>query len=181
MSRDNYIQLTFFDSINPKSASDFIHTLKLKTELNPKANIICLDISSPGGQIDVAIELYNFLRNIECELITNNISVVNSAAIILYLAGTKRICNPLSSFYFHSVTKKLRGNFDSERLLREAKELQTNTNRITKILADNTFKNVCYWKHLMKKGEIITALRSFKLGISTAISDHNLPNEGQID
>ena len=99
--------------------------------------------------------------------------MVNSAAIILYLAGTERYCDYTSTFYVHSVTKKLRGFFDADRLIREAKELKLNTDRVTKILTENTIPSLSYWRRLMKKGEIISSEQAIKLGLSTQIFSRN--------
>lgn len=163
------IKIDFFDSINPNSTKAFIEELKSLSIKKPNASSIWINISSPGGEIDMAIELYSFLKELDCCVITNNCSIVNSAAIIMYLAGTKRYCNFTSSFYVHSVTKKLRGVFDEERLLKEAKELKINTDRIIKILSTNTNRSMSYWRYLMKKGDVITSQQAIKLGLSTDI------------
>ncbi|WP_300939324.1 ATP-dependent Clp protease proteolytic subunit [Bacteroides acidifaciens] len=167
------IRLDFLDSINTSSAKEFIDKLKGCSMQRPDANCIWINISSPGGDIDVAIELYNFLKQLDCCVITNNISVVNSAAILLYLAGDERYCDYTSTFYVHSVTKKLRGIFDADRLIREAKELKINTNRVVKIISDNTLPSSTYWNRLMNKGEIIASKQAIKLGLSTHIFSRN--------
>lgn len=169
MNSTERIKIDFMDSINPNSAKAFIEELRYLSKEKPNASSLWINISSPGGEIDVAIELYNFLKRLDCCVVTNNISIVNSAAIILYLAGIERYCDYTSTFYVHSVTKKLRGVFDANRLLREAKELKINTDRIAKILSTNTKRSMSYWERLMLKGEIITSRQSIKLGLSTDI------------
>jgi len=169
MNSTEEIKIDFMDSINPNSAKTFIEELKCLSTEKPNASSIWINISSPGGDIDVAIELYNFLKHLDCYIVTNNISIVNSAAIILYLAGVERYCDYTSTFYVHSVTKKLRGIFEANRLLREAKELKINTDKIVNILSNNTKRSASYWKRLMLKGEIITSQQSIKLGLSTDI------------
>lgn len=173
MKSKELIKLDFLDSINTNSAKIFIDNLKSCSIQKPNASCLWINISSPGGDIDVAIELYNFLKQLDCSIITNNISVVNSAAIILFLAGSERYCDYTSTFYVHSVTKKLRGVFDADRLIREAKEIKINTERVVKILTDNTLPSLTYWKRLMKKGEIISSKQAIKLGLSTQISSRD--------
>lgn len=173
MKSKDVIKVDFLDSINTNSAKVFIENLKTCLQQKPDATCLWVNISSPGGDIDVAIELYNFLVQLDCCIITNNISVVNSAAIILYLVGTERYCDYTSTFYVHSVTKKLRGVFDADRLIREAKEIKLNTERVTKILANNTIPSLTYWKRLMKKGEILSSKQAIKLGLSTQIINRN--------
>ena len=101
-----------------------------------------------------------------------NISCVNSAAIIIFAAGDERISLPCSSFYVHSVTKTLNGDFTAADLLREVKEMSANTDKIAKILADVSNKNKSYWKRLMRKGCLLNAQKAKELGLVDDISEH---------
>ena len=103
---------------------------------------------------------------------TVNISCVNSAAIIIFAAGEERICLPCSSFYVHSVTKNLNGDFTADDLLREANEMKANTNKIATILAHASNKNKTYWKRLMGKGCLLTAEKAKELGLINDISEY---------
>lgn len=163
------INLNFIDSINRESAKEFVKRLKEEALQNPDAEEVIVNISSPGGEIDVAVMLFGLLRELKCRVTTRNISVVNSAAVILFLAGDIRECAETSTFYIHSVMKRLRGSFDATRLFKEAKELKTNTDRVASILASRTGISTARWKRLMKEGVILSARRSETLGISTAI------------
>ena len=86
-------------------------------------------ISSPSGSVDIAVELFNFLKLLDCKITTVNLSCVNSAAIIIFAAGDERIRLPCSSFYVHSITKNLNRDFTAADLLREVKEMLANTDK----------------------------------------------------
>lgn len=167
MKKDGFI--TISGIITPALAETLIQELNHLNDTCPDIHNITLYISSPGGDIDIAIEIYRLLQTLNCEIRTVNTSYVNSAAIIIYLAGSIRESYTTSSFFVHSVKKKLRGNFDSTRLLKEAKELNISTDKVINILSKNTIKSKLYWKRLMNQGEILTTTKALNLGIVTSI------------
>lgn len=175
MNNDS-ISLVFSEYINAESVNAFMNKLVLANEQNPDSKQLTVFISSAGGDIDVAIELYNFIRSLDCRVKMVNTSYVNSAAVIVFLAGDERVCLHNSSFYVHSVSKKLDGNYTAVELLREVKEMKTNTDKIAELLAENTIKNKAYWKQMMSKGLIITSKKSVELGLSHTIERPNRTN-----
>ena len=115
------IKVHFTDSIDEKNVRTFINEIKNLNEKNPNSDSLTIYISSSGGNVDIAVELFNFIKLLDCKVRTVNMSCVNSAAIIIFAAGEERIGLPSSSFYVHSVTKNLDGEFTAADLLREAK------------------------------------------------------------
>ena len=165
------IKIYFTGNINEENVRAFIAEIKNLNEKFPNSNSLTIYISSPGGNVDIAIELFNFLKLLDCAITTVNISCVNSAAIIIFAAGTERICLPCSSFYVHSITKSLNGNFTAADLLREVKEMNANTDKIASILAGISNKNKSYWKSLMRRGCLLTPQKAKELGIINVISN----------
>ncbi len=165
------IKISFTGSVNEKNVRAFITEIKNLVEKNPESNSLTIYISSPGGNVDIAVELFNFLKLLECKITTVNISCVNSAAVIIFAAGTERICLPCSSFYVHSVTKNLNGTFTAADLLREVKEMSANTDKIASILESASNKNKSYWKRLMRKGCLLTSQKARELGLINDISE----------
>ncbi len=160
------IYVSFSESINPTTTRTFIELLCKEIDNNPSASELVINMSTPGGDVELAIEIYNFLRNLDCRVTTVNTSFVNSAAILIYLAGDERICMPASSFYIHSVTKKLNGIFTYRELEREVQEIKCNTQKILALLENNTLKPSTYWKMLMAKGVVVQADKAVKLGLA---------------
>lgn len=171
MENEN-IKISFTGSVNEENVRAFINEIKNLNEKNPASNSLTIYISSPGGNVDIAVELFNFLKLLECKITTVNISCVNSAAVIIFAAGTERICLPCSSFYVHSVTKNLNGTFTAADLLREVKEMSANTDKIASILESASNKNKTYWKRLMRKGCLLTPQKAKELGLVNGISEH---------
>ena len=166
------VKISFTGSVNEENVRTFINEIKNSVEKNPESNSMIIYISSPGGNVDIAVELFNFLKLLDCTITTVNISCVNSAAIIIFAAGTERICLPCSSFYVHSVTKNLNGDFTADDLLREVKEMSANTNKIASILESASNKNKSYWKRLMRKGCLLTPQKAKEVGLVNDISEH---------
>lgn len=168
---NDILKINFSDSINTTTAKDFVSSLEKLCLQYPDAGSLSISISSPGGDVDVAIELFYFLRSLECKVQTINTSYVNSAAILIYLAGDIRMCHVGSTFYIHSISKRLKGVYDIKTLLREVKEMSVNTDIVSTILEQRTKKRKSYWKGLMSKGCILKAEQALKLGLASTIID----------
>lgn len=164
--RDNVINISFTETINVTTTRTFIELLCKEIYDNPDASKVNVYMSTPGGDVELAIEMYNFISSLDCHVTTINTSFVNSAGILIYLAGKERICMPASSFYVHSVTKKLNGIFTFKELEREVQEIKGNTKKIITLLERNTLKPSSYWKTKMQKGVIIAADNAVKLGLA---------------
>ncbi len=168
----NTITITFSGQINIQSVKDFVESIKNLFADNPDCNKLVINMSSPGGDVELAIELYNFIKSLDCEVITINTSYVSSAAVIVFLAGDRRINLPFSSFYVHSISKKMDGNFTITELEREIKEMKTNTDKIIHLLENSTSKPAKYWRNLMSKGSVIVAEKAVKIGLSQDIKTY---------
>ena len=162
----NIIHVSFTEYINVSTTRTFIELLCREVDIHPNASDIIINMSTPGGDVELAIEIYNFLRELDCRITTVNTSFVNSAGILIYLAGDKRECLPASSFYVHSVTKKLNGTFTYKDLEREVQEVKGNTRKIAALLENRTMKTSSYWRGMMHKGVILQAERAVKLGLA---------------
>ena len=90
---------------------------------------------------------------------------------MIYLAGDIRMCHVGSTFYIHSISKRLKGVYDIKTLLREVKEMSVNTDVVSTILEQRTKKRKSYWKGLMSKGCILKAEQALKLGLASTIID----------
>ena len=166
------IKISFTGSVNEENVRAFINEIKNLVEKNPESTSLTIYLSSTGGNVDIAIELFHFLKLLDCKIKTVNTSCVNSAAIIIFAAGEERLSLPCSSFYVHSITKNLNGDFTADDLLREAKEMRVNTDKVAEILAHTSNKSRAYWKRLMKKGYSLTSPKAKELGLVNDISEY---------
>ncbi|MBR4383374.1 MAG: ATP-dependent Clp protease proteolytic subunit, partial [Selenomonadaceae bacterium] len=85
------VKISFTGSVDEENVRAFIDEIKTLVEQNPASDSLTIYMSSPGGSVDIAVELFNFLKLLDCKIRTVNISCVNSAAIIIFAAGDERI------------------------------------------------------------------------------------------
>ncbi|MEF0942976.1 ATP-dependent Clp protease proteolytic subunit [Rhizobium sp. BR 362] len=102
--------LYFSQQIDDKSTLDLTSGI---ISLRSKGySTIYLMINSMGGEIASGIALYHILSSMDAQINTYAIANVESAAILLFLAGKERVANKESLFAFHSGQE----NFSSEKL-----------------------------------------------------------------
>ena len=98
----------FIGAINDENIGSLINFIKSNA-----ANItkLTININSTGGSVNSGICIYNFLKNVNFELVTHNIGETSSAAVLLFLSGKVRTAEYTSKFILHSITMGLNGDF----------------------------------------------------------------------
>ena len=111
---------------------------------------VYLAISTPGGQIQAGIALYNMLRAMPFALTVHNISGVNSIGNVIFLAGKTRYATVNSTFMFHGVAFEMAGPVRlDEKLVRE---------RLDSILVDQLRMGSIITERSGIRGEEVTEL-----------------------
>jgi ATP-dependent protease ClpP protease subunit len=57
--------------------------------------------SSAGGNTDNSLALYNFLTQLPVPVHMHGMGHIGSAAVPVFLAGSRRTCSPFARFFFH--------------------------------------------------------------------------------
>ena len=88
----------------PWEQSD-VSAFRLANQLEQAGNLVEINVhvDSYGGQVSEGFAIYNALRAKNAQITTHADGFVASAAIYPFLAGTQRIANNVSAFYFHPV------------------------------------------------------------------------------
>lgn len=88
----------------PWEQSD-VSAFRLANQLEQAGNLaeINVHVDSYGGEVSEGFAIYNALRAKNAQITTHADGFVASAAIYPFLAGTQRIANNVSAFYFHPV------------------------------------------------------------------------------
>jgi ATP-dependent protease ClpP protease subunit len=73
----------------------------VNSTVNLQAQSVTLCISSNGGSTEQAFYAYEVLRALPVPINTINMSIVHSAANIIFMAGERRSATPESYFLFH--------------------------------------------------------------------------------
>jgi len=123
-------------------------------------------LSSTGGDIDSAIRIYSYLKALSIEIETIAFSQIDSAANIIYSAGSKRIAIKGCRFFLHegtftvgAQTTTLHNHEESLVILRELLKKSIN------ILSKETGKNEEEIKKLLQTSTILSAEEAKELGL----------------
>jgi ATP-dependent protease ClpP protease subunit len=65
---------------------------------------VVLEVSSPGGEVESAMMLYEELLSTPVELVANATGEVASMGIVLFLACDRRLASPEATFFMHPIT-----------------------------------------------------------------------------
>ena len=103
---------------------------------------VVLLISSPGGSVYYGLSAYNYLKGVPAEIVTHNFGSVDSLGVVLYCAGSTRLCVPHARFLLHGVTAQFpQGtNLEEKQLEERLKSLQIDTENIAGVIAANCGK-----------------------------------------
>lgn len=109
----------FGDITSFRGIENDVSAYHLANQLEHAGNLaeINVHVDSYGGEVSEGFAIYNALRAKNAQITTHADGFVASAAIYPFLAGTQRIANNVSAFYFHPVIGGGRGYAED---LREA-------------------------------------------------------------
>ena len=123
-------------------------------------------ISSPGGDVDSAVQIYTYLKALPIEIETIAISQIDSAANIIYAAGNKRLAIKGCRFFLHegtftaaAQTTTLHNHEESISIFKELLKKHIN------ILSKETGQKEAKIKSLFKASTILTAEKAKQIGL----------------
>jgi len=94
--------IRFFAGIDANGVGALLQTVDAQYKAGVRRFILLM--SSPGGDLMSGFMAYNYLKGLPIELTTFNVGNVDSAAGIVFCAGTKRYAVPESRFIVHEVS-----------------------------------------------------------------------------
>ena len=100
--------ITFEAPINETTTSRLIAVVG--GSIQKGVNDIHLIVGSGGGSISAALLVYGFLRSLPAKVTTYNLSTIQSAGEIIFLAGEHRIASQNAIFMFHHLNQNVTGN-----------------------------------------------------------------------
>jgi len=100
-------------------------------------------ISSPGGSVFHGLSAYNYLKGLPVRITTHNFGSVDSIGVVLYCAGSRRLCVPQARFLLHGVSAQFRGeqSLEEKQLEERLKGLRIDLENIARVIAENTNKS----------------------------------------
>ena len=137
-----------------------------------------LAISTPGGQVQAGIALYNMLRAMPFALTVHNISGVNSVGNVIFLAGKTRYATMNSTFMFHGVGFDVASPIRiDEKFVRERLDsILVDQSRMGSIITERSGIGVDEVKELFRTQRTVDALWAKEKGIIEDIRNLNIPS-----
>jgi len=96
---------------------------------------LVLVMSTGGGGCGAAVTCYNFLKSLRIDLTTYNICDVNSASLLMFMAGSKRYVVPSGRFLIHPLTYEVNGSFTMSEYADIMENMKSEQSRIAQIYA----------------------------------------------
>ncbi len=133
-------------------------------------------LSTPGGEVNQGITLYNFINSLPVTVNMFNLGSVNSIGNVVYQAGKKRTACKFSSFMFHGVGFDIKNErLELSHLQEKMENLQNDQSLILDIMVKHTNLSSTHIEDLFRKMAFINAEESLKNGISDEIADVSVP------
>ncbi len=177
--------VNFYANILENTVNDFIRTVTQISASEAKKgdpiDEVIIQIQSSGGSSDHGLLAYNFLKQTGITITTIGMGNVDSAAIMMYCAGTNRISVPSCRFLIHEATVTISGQFNLTKL----NELKEITERINNDYCE-VISNVCgkplrSIKKYVRNGLVMSSHKAQDFGLVQKITeapyltDRNIP------
>jgi ATP-dependent protease ClpP protease subunit len=148
------VYVNFFDVINAAKVKTIMAVVSdLVSQQKPDV-IYCL-FSSPGGEVEAGISLYNFLRSLPVEIVMHNTGSIDSIANVVFLSASTRYASTHSSFLFHGVNWGFAANTNVNRtqLNEILSGLDASESKISGVLTERTKLTTAEVRALFTQGE----------------------------
>lgn len=136
-------------------------------------------ISSEGGQTDQGFAAYHLLRSVPVPIATYCLSNVESMAVIMFLAGTKRVIVPHGKIKVHPLNWGFREGFvDHDRLAEYVDSLDFDAKRYAEIFEERTAgaaEKLDVRAHLAGRAKILNAQEAVRNGLATEVAECTMP------
>ena len=157
-------------------------TTKLRTTLCKAVELhvpsITIFMSSSGGMVEEGMSLYGFIRSLPVGITIHNIGSIDSIALAVYLAASRRLANPDATFLMHDfyfpqpipVTNRHQAGDISVGLSGARKRFMEVLKASTK-MTDEQFQSLKF----LEEASIKTAVAAKELGITHEIQQALAP------
>jgi len=134
-------------------------------------------ISSPGGSVFHGLSIHNLLRGSPVPVSTYNFGSVDSIGVVIFCAGSERICVPHARFLVHGVTLGLQagGAFDEKQLEEQIKLLRSDYDNISRVIADTTKQDKKGVVKMMDQRTTLSPDRAKEIGLVTEVRSQLFP------
>ena len=166
------VYISFVDSINKKQFDCFLKTCSEAIQKHSPKEIHIL-FSSNGGDINLALILYSYLKSLPVKIVMHGSGNIDSCGINVFLAGEQRFAAKGTTFLLHSATRHF-GKDDSftvEKLYSEFISLQKDQEKIKENILANTAYSEEELKNNIMLGLTLDAEQAKSKGIISEVKE----------
>ena len=126
---------------------------------------ISIYINSPGGSVTAGMAIYDTMNYIRCDIATICVGMAASMGAFLLSSGTKgkRFALPNAEIMIHQVLGGARGQATDVAI--QTQQLLKTKNKLNRILAENTGKDVAIIEHDTERDNYLTAQEAVEYGL----------------
>ena len=126
---------------------------------------ISIYINSPGGSVTAGMAIYDTMNYIRCDVATICVGMAASMGAFLLSSGTKgkRFALPNAEIMIHQVLGGARGQATDVAI--QTQQLLKTKNKLNRILAENTGKDVAQVEHDTERDNYLTAEEALAYGL----------------
>ena len=126
---------------------------------------ISLYINSPGGSVTAGMAIYDTMNYIRCDVATICVGMAASMGAFLLSSGTKgkRFALPNAEIMIHQVLGGARGQATDVAI--QTQQLLKTKNKLNRILAENTGKDVAQVERDTERDNYLTAEEALEYGL----------------
>ena len=167
--------IAFSALVNQQTAQQLIAACAV--EANKGVDELVLVLSTPGGEVDQGIMVYNVLTGLPCKLTTFNVGAVNSIGNAIFLAGEKRYASPGATFLFHGVGIDVnqRARFEEKNMIDFLQSIRVGQQKIGDVICSRTSIDTKEVKSLFLRQETKDTDFALKKGIIHEVRDFSVP------
>lgn len=143
------------------------------------AKEINLVISSSGGLVTPALQLYSLIRSLPIKVRTHAQVFVASAATILFLAGAERSTDANARFLFHPAQAPIFGMFNSPQFEDQLRMMNESDEVLEQIYRDRTKLPDTEFKRFRHETVVYGAADAVQFGIAQRIGELAIPGDGK--
>lgn len=161
--------IRFMAPVIPETANALFQSID--QAIAAKADHIHLMLSSPGGSVFHGLSVHNYLRGIGVPVTTYNFGSVDSIGVVIFCAGTERVCVPHARFLIHSVSLHFNGQVtvDEKGLEEHLKSVKIDAENIAKVIADSSTKSLIDVEKDMLDRTTLNPEQAKKYGLVTKV------------
>ncbi|AHB40175.1 TPA: hypothetical protein DHW62_00185 [candidate division WWE3 bacterium] len=166
--------INFYANVSEQSVNNlivFITDRLAHQDTNNPFDELIIQISSSGGSSDHGLLAYNFLRQTNIPKTIIGMGNVDSAALMIYCAGDKRLSTPSCRFVLHEARATINGEFGKSKLYELAKLIRRITDDYSEVVTKVTGKSRKFIRSKVNKGTVLSADEAKRVGLVDEITD----------